>query len=375
MLRRLVKTGIARALHWTGTARAIGMIDGLRDSPLVLGYHRVVDDFSASARTSMPAMLTSCRMFERQLDWIGRRYRFVSLDEIAASLQQQQTFSKPVAAVTFDDGYRDVYDYAFPLLKRKGIPAAIFVVTDLVGTAKWQIHDKLFLLLSHAFPPGCLGRRDPTRFFEGLGIHLRHGPLDLSKAVNSLLATLPQFELHCLVEALESEIGIEKDALEPHRSLTWEMVVEMHRAGITIGSHTKTHAVLINENWDKIFDEVKGSHAELERKLGTEIKHLAYPDGQFNAAAIMATTTSGYRYGYTTCRHRDPIHPFFTIPRVLLWENACLDSRGRFSPPILNCLLRGLFDFRLACDRDHALREVNMVKHESSGSAPKSAIG
>src|SRR5689334_21186377 len=98
MLRRLVKTAAASALHWTGAARRLA-----GNSPLVLSYHRVVDDFSEHAQHSIPAMLTSTKMLERQLDWIGRRYQFVSLDELAAALQAHKQSPRPIVAVTFDD--------------------------------------------------------------------------------------------------------------------------------------------------------------------------------------------------------------------------------------------------------------------------------
>src|ERR1019366_4751846 len=101
--------------------------------------------------TSIPSMLVSRRMLERHLDWLGRRFRFISLDELGARLEAKDGREDPVAAITFDDGYRDFYDHALPLLKRKGIPAAVFVVTDLVGTRRVQAHDKLYLLLARRY--------------------------------------------------------------------------------------------------------------------------------------------------------------------------------------------------------------------------------
>ena len=82
MLRLRVKTAGASLLHRTGADQLVGLLAGSRRAPLVLGYHRVVEDFEASSRTSVPAMLVSRRMLERHLDWIGRRFRFVSLDEL-----------------------------------------------------------------------------------------------------------------------------------------------------------------------------------------------------------------------------------------------------------------------------------------------------
>src|SRR5688500_155126 len=119
--------------------------------PLVLGYHRVVEDFDAAAQGEMSSMLIGTAMFERHLDLIGRRFRFVGLDEVGESVRNGVLFDQPVAAVTFDDGYLDVYDNAVPILKRKGIPAAVFVVTDLVGRAAWQAHDKLYHLVEKAY--------------------------------------------------------------------------------------------------------------------------------------------------------------------------------------------------------------------------------
>ena len=80
--------------------------------------------------------------------WIGRHFRFVDLDEIGIAVRNGVPFEEPVAAVTFDDGYQDIYEHAVPILKRKGIPAAAFVVTDLIGRTSWQIHDKLYHLMA-----------------------------------------------------------------------------------------------------------------------------------------------------------------------------------------------------------------------------------
>ncbi|HYS26971.1 MAG TPA: polysaccharide deacetylase family protein, partial [Vicinamibacterales bacterium] len=130
-LRNRVKSAVASAIakaHDRGLAGARGQYQ-----PLVIGYHRVVEDFEAEATVEMPSMLTSVGMFERHLDCLGRSFRFVSLDEIGDRLLNGLPFHEPVAAITFDDGYQDVYDLALPVLERKGIPAAMFVVTDLVG--------------------------------------------------------------------------------------------------------------------------------------------------------------------------------------------------------------------------------------------------
>ncbi|SPF48029.1 putative Polysaccharide deacetylase [Candidatus Sulfopaludibacter sp. SbA4] len=358
MIRGWIKTGTAEALSRTGMDRIVGSVfgpaGGSRRVPVVIGYHRVVEDFADSAATSIPSMLVSRQMLERHLDWIGRRFRFVSLDELGTRLDGNDGASDPIAAITFDDGYRDFYDHAFPLLRQKGIPAAVFVVSDLVSTTGVQIHDKLYLLLARRFAarpwePGELAG-SLRRFGIVIGDIVAATPF---QATRELLEALPQESLRRVVDALETETSISEDTLKPFYSLTWEMLDRVRRAGMTIGSHTKTHVMMTNESGQRVADEVTGSREEIEKRLGTGVRHFAYPSGQFNTASVSAVANAGYRFGYTVCSHRDNGHPHLTIPRTLLWEKSCLDFRGAFSAPILSCQVHRAFDVVSGCRQRH----------------------
>lgn len=359
--RGLVKTGIGAALHWTGADRLLALRADIRRMPLVIGYHRVVEDFRAAAARSIPPMLTSARTFERQLDWIGSRFDFVTLGDMAAWAEGAGRFDRPVAAITFDDGYADVYQHAFPILRRKGIPAAVFVVTDRIGTSSLQIYDELYLLLSGAF--SCW--REPRRYLIGLLLDL-DVPVPTLKRVDGaasdplratwvLVENLPQAKLAQVVEALRTEIEIPGNVKEELRPMSWEMLREMSQADMTIGSHTRTHSILTRETWKKVVDETQGSRQELERRLGAAVEHFAYPSGIFNDGVVNAVAQAGYRCAYTSCRHRDARHPELTIPRRLWWENSCLDVFGRFSPALMSCQVGGVFDFMASCRQTHGL--------------------
>jgi peptidoglycan/xylan/chitin deacetylase (PgdA/CDA1 family) len=326
--------------------------------PLVLGYHRVVEDFDASARTEMPGMLTSRAMFERHIDCIGRSFKFVSLDEIGEHIASGEPFPQRVAAITFDDGYRDVYEHAFPVLKRKGIPAAVFVVTSLVGQPFWQIHDRLYRLVAKAYATWD----DPrTRFLGLLGdLNLpaadllgsrgtTNGPLT---TVSALLPGLSQPDMCRLLDGLEANVG---NGFGPApQTLTWPLLDEMRRGGFTIGSHTETHVSLPAEPPETIARELAGSKAELESRLGEPCVHFAYPGGQFTPEVVDAIDRAGYRFGYTACSHSDGRHPHLTIERLLLWERSSVNADGRFSPNVLNCQAHGLWPPARHCGRHHA---------------------
>ena len=356
--RTHVKTALASTISRT---HELGLAEALArgpERPLILGYHRIVDDFDGIARDENPSQLTSREMFERHLDVVGRHFRFATLDEIGARLASGEPFTERVAAVTFDDGYRDNYDVAFPILKRKGIPAAVFVVTDLVGQAHWQTHDKLYHLVTRAFAAWTDPRRELTRLLTDLGLpasHLLRSRLATStplQTVSALLPDLSQTNVGRVMQALEALVGSDGCTRIP-LSLTWPMIEEMHRAGMIIDTHTRTHISLPAESIETVLTELAGSKRAIEERTGAPAVHFAYPGGQFTARDVIALERSGYRFGYTACPHQDRQHPTLTIERLLLWEGSSVDGDGRFSPAILSCQINDLWPPARTCARVH----------------------
>jgi len=354
----LLKDAIASAI-WRAHAHPLSAtLTPAGQRPLVIGYHRVVEDLAAAARTDMPTRLTSRAMFERHVDWIGRHFQFVSLDDIGGHIVRDEPFSHPVVAITFDDGYLDVYENALPVLTRKGIPAAVFVVTELVGKSCWQVHDKLYHLMAKAYARWDDPWAGLTRLLASVDVSamsipgMRAASRNPYAAVTRLLPSLSQTHVGRLMEILIEQVG-NGIPLGP-RTVTWSMIDDMRRAGFTIGSHTRTHAWLANESDEKSFDEIAGSKQELERHLGESIDHFAYPGGQFTPPIVDMVVRAGYRFAYTACEHQDSRYPSLTIQRLLLWEGSSVGADGRFSSVILNCQTHGLWPPARRCERVHA---------------------
>jgi peptidoglycan/xylan/chitin deacetylase (PgdA/CDA1 family) len=361
MLRGLFKTGVASTLHWTGADSLLARSRGTGRVPLVIGYHRVVEDYASAASYSIPPMLTSVRTFERQLDWLGRRYEFITLDELAQWAEGGRRFRRPVAAITFDDGYADLYRHAWPVLRRKGIPAAVFVVTGNVGTPDLLTHDELYLLLQDAYARWDNPRRALADLVQDLKLPVKtvnrihdrgHDPM---RAAWALIGTLPQDPMLRLLAALREEGEVCSYAAHHLRLMDWAMLGELSRGDIQIGSHTRTHVRLILEPWKKMLGELRGARNELEHRLGRPVQHFAYPSGAFNPGVVNAVAEAGYRCAYTSCSHRDSRHPALTIPRRLWWEHSGLDAFGRMSPSLMSCQVSGVFDFAASCGPTHGM--------------------
>jgi peptidoglycan/xylan/chitin deacetylase (PgdA/CDA1 family) len=354
--RRLLKDAVATAISQTRSLTSFApAAGGFR--PLVIGYHRVVDDFERAAATDMPTMLVSRAMFERHVEWIGRHFEFVSLDEIGWHIECGEPFSRPVATITFDDGYRDVYEHAVPTLMRVGAAATVFIVTEQVDRPCWQIHDRMYYLLARAYDQW----REPWRGLSALLATAEISPLVIEQLrassanpyelTSTLLSSLSQAQAGLVMDLLHTELGDARESIPG--TMTWSMVRDLQRAGFIIGSHTRTHAWLANESTEKRLDEIAGSKRDLEERLGQTVRHFAYPGGQFTPPIVDLVARAGYRFAYTACDHRDLRHRALTIDRLMLWEGSSVASDGRFSSSILSCQAHRLWPSARRCDRMH----------------------
>ena len=328
-------------------------------SPFIICYHRVVENFGRSAETAIPSLLISTSMLERHIDWLAKRFKIVSLDEIGMQLAVNGPFHRPLAAITFDDGYADVYHNGLPLLKRKGVPAAVFVVTDLVGSGRPQVFDRLYLLLKVLQSRGLPIAQTVEAAMRSVDLEiedrdfLQNAQDEPFRIMTLLLKRLSHHRVGLLMTALEQSSFIDHATLEECAPLTWDMIETMHREGITIGSHTKSHTLLTSESLETAMEQLVESKRALELKLSSIVKHFAYPDGRFNAPVVQAVNSAGYRFAYGICRRTDQTFPLLTISRKVLWERACINAWGRFSPSIMSCHAGAVFDSKYRCEHDH----------------------
>src|SRR5689334_9989952 len=103
----------------------------------LVGYHKVSPDPHPFFEPVQPDV------FERQMQFFKDCYNVMELQELVRR-SQRGSLPERAMAITFDDGYRDNYDYAFPILKKLGLPATIFVATSAIENAKILWHDRIF---------------------------------------------------------------------------------------------------------------------------------------------------------------------------------------------------------------------------------------
>ena len=105
---------------------------------LILTYHRIGPD---NNNWLLPP--TNMSDFENQIKYLTKTHKIMPLNELAKAILEEKSLDGKIAVVTFDDGYKDSYQYAFPILKKYNIPATIFLVTGHIDTGNMFWYDKL----------------------------------------------------------------------------------------------------------------------------------------------------------------------------------------------------------------------------------------
>ena len=257
----------------------------------ILYYHRVNDDNDPF----FPAISTQA--FDRLMRVVARNYKVVSLSEMLNRLENGTP--EQLMAITFDDGYRDNYEHAFPILQRYGLPATIFLATQPIDSREPLWFEQLALAL-----------KKTTREFIDLEIdvprRLATGTeaerLEANSRIFGLLRDLDDHERRQWLDRILSELGVRSE--ERHgKMLTWDEIRLMHGHGIDFGGHTVTHPFVSRLTRDAASWEASECKRRIEAELQAPAEHFAYPNGReedFGKFSKDVLRAAGYRSALTT---------------------------------------------------------------------------
>ncbi len=347
ILQRAAKAVVAGALTGAGLHHVVNAVRRRQAGGprvLILSYHRVTPDFERDAREGLASLLVSVDGLRRQLELVGRTREFVTLAAARRILAEPpRPEASDVAAVTFDDGYAEVAEHAYPVLAAMGIPATVFVPTGYLGTERRLPHDRL-----HGALADLQARRIP---FERAGLP---APLQVllsacaeagpAATLDRLISRLPHDRLVAIADALEQRLGrSERDLPAGTRLMRWEDVRELRAGGIDVGGHTVNHAALANLSLAEARREVEGCRDDLVEHVGTPPLHFAYPNGLHTPAVRDLVRRAGYEAA-VTIEDEENRHggDGLALKRKVLWENTTRGPMG-WSRSVATCNLGDVF--------------------------------
>jgi peptidoglycan/xylan/chitin deacetylase (PgdA/CDA1 family) len=321
---------------WTETRKSLRRTAADEGQVLILAYHRIVADIAQAERDSIHGLVISTATFRQHLELVREAYEVVTMDEALVMARGEKHSGRTAAVITIDDGYRDVYEHAWPVLRALGLPAIVYVPTALIGTTQLLDHDRLFWLVHEAHERGL----DLCEPLEAAGLTPEHAARlcaarDVAR-VTEQLNYQPLAVRQPILQSLEAALGLRHDDYPAgYELMDWEMVRAMAAEGITFGGHSERHVILTLESEVAAEGEIRRSKRVLEEQLNRPARHFAYPNGYHNEAVRQMIARAGFASATTTervlvKRGADAL----TLGRFSLCEESTRGITGKFSPAV-----------------------------------------
>jgi peptidoglycan/xylan/chitin deacetylase (PgdA/CDA1 family) len=283
--RILCRTGLlsllGRAMRWPGV--------------LVLNYHRVGD----GAKSLFDRGLWSADVgaFTDQIRFCKSQLDVITPDDIPQVMARGWG---RYALITFDDGYRDNYLTAFPILKAEGVPATFFVTTGFLDGPAVPWWDEIAWMVHTS-------RRDRVELPGWVPASVLFDMPDRERAIRTILRTykaMPAESTHRFLDALAEASGSGRCPADLGESfwMTWSMLREMRAAGMTVAGHTITHPILAHASRERQREEILGCGARLADEMGEPMLYFSYPVGgpnSFNSVTQDCLREAGVRYAFS----------------------------------------------------------------------------
>ncbi|MBU0469569.1 MAG: polysaccharide deacetylase family protein [Candidatus Omnitrophica bacterium] len=248
----------------------------------ILSYHSVAPHNSENALYK--DMFVTPENFEAQVKYISENCNVLSLEDLNNKLSDKSLPEKSVV-ITFDDAYWDIYEYAYPILKKYNLPAAVFVSTLYIESGKSFYWDKLMSILNSAKEMSFRG--------EVNGKDIACNLTNEGSRNNAYFAFIDLFKCEYferkeeLLGQLAEHLRADMDSYKT-KTLTWDVMREMKNNNITFGSHTHSHEVMRILSMEEIRKEIEKSKEILDNKLEQVTEYIAFPYGSYSDIGIDA---------------------------------------------------------------------------------------
>ena len=247
-------------------------------------------------------------IFDDLLYFLKENFEVVSFGETASAKTE-----KPLAVLSFDDGYYNFYEFAAPLLKKHGLRANMNIIPSCVesGAPMWNI--RLYDFLNSA-PKSLIDEIDLPGFDHRLTGENSAAKVQYGLAISRFLKNRPRSEREELWRGVEDLIN-NSDATAT-RMMNREEIREI--AGVhEIGVHSFSHESMEFEP-DEFFEtDFEKCRDYFENKLGLPLETYAFPNGSYRAGQIEALRAKGIRHillvGEDYARRETDVFPRFTI--------------------------------------------------------------
>lgn len=268
----------------------------------IMMYHRILPKSDARYLDEEPGMIVEPETFRQQLKTLKSLMPIMPLGEWLNRKQQSLALPPRACAITFDDGWLDNYEFAYPIIQSEHAPITLFAVADMIGTSRNFWPNRLNHFLGNT-------SREQQKTLSWLKPLLQdtsprnNGALDREQIADIIyqLKEHPDSSIFAWLDTAEQQFSINSD--QQPVLMDWSQLKTMADDPlVTIGSHTCNHFRLREDLPETVLhDEITRSKQHLSDKLGQEILLFCYPNGDTCPQAIKLIEQN-YMAAVTTVR-------------------------------------------------------------------------
>lgn len=297
--------------------------NAIRPRTFILMYHRVTD-----LEIDPWGLSVSKQNFEEQIAALKKNYKVICLNELL-DRKAEHRLEDNLVAITFDDGYRDNYYNAFPILEKYNATATFFVNSEIIEKQIEFWPDTLIRLLLNQYELPkeelrieSLKRRwhFPKEIDEDQRFHFF---MDVWYSLLQLHPKVRQAALDEIAQWAEHETSVSNENLP----MTTSQLKEISKGSlIEIGGHTSNHAALGFLNKKNQREEILTNKTWLENVLDKSVHGFAYPNGSYNYKTISLMQELGFHYACTTNEMRNSAYTSnYRLPRFQVYDWSGLE--------------------------------------------------
>ncbi len=265
-----------------------------RDRLTALAYHRIIDPAESGLEFDPGVVSATPEMFERQMRYVAKHFSVIALPDLHEHVTTGRPLPERPALITFDDGYRDNYDAAFPVLRSMGLPAVIFLITGAIGTDRVMWWDELSYLLARTGLPRAELPLVGARELDGERARAAARTVLLRR-----LKEVPDEQRGAAMTELRDALDVAPPHPSPPLFMGWDEVEDLVAHGVECQPHTVDHPLMIRVDSERARSEVACSAAEVAERTGHPARAFAYPNGDYDASTLDALRAAGISMAFT----------------------------------------------------------------------------
>jgi peptidoglycan/xylan/chitin deacetylase (PgdA/CDA1 family) len=279
-VKRALTRQLASPAAWSLVSRL------LRPTCVVLAYHRI-------GRAGDPYPHVEVDTFRAQMRWLRRHCTILDAQSLRPAVERG-TLDRASVLVTFDDGYRDYYEEAYPILKEFGIPALNFLPTHFIdnGGIFWWDAINLAVRLTRVPRVTLPWSTEPIELDD-------RGRRILGRQCKDRLKGVAHDDLLAELDAILARLEIDVRELDSGRHvMTWDQVRETMDL-TTYGGHLHTHPLVSRVGLERLDQEIRTCKERIAAETGVAPLTFAYPDGDVIAPAKPLLRKHGFELAFT----------------------------------------------------------------------------